>query len=101
MGHFFYSLLTAFFVGVDGSLHVLLIPNSRLSRKVAKNPIILVRNPYNLVMFRWTSLSNYCFSHRHTTSDMGLGACPRNAKIGILGGSKTPLRLPIVDSGAF
>ena len=30
-----------------------------------------------------------------------LGACPRNAKIGILGGSKTPLRLPIVDSGAF
>ena len=30
-----------------------------------------------------------------------LGACPRNAKIGILGGSKTPLRSPIVDSGAF
>ena len=27
--------------------------------------------------------------------DQFLGACPRNAKIGILGGSKTPLRLPI------
>src|SRR5262249_50751256 len=26
------------FVGVNGSIHVLLIPNSRLSRKVAKNP---------------------------------------------------------------
>jgi hypothetical protein len=40
MGRFFYSLLTAFFVGVDGSLQVLLIPNSRLSRKVDKNPFL-------------------------------------------------------------
>src|SRR6266446_2567670 len=38
MDRLFYSLLTAFFVGVDGSIHVLLIPNSRLSRKVAKKP---------------------------------------------------------------
>src|SRR2546422_10877539 len=30
-----------------------------------------------------------------------LGACPRNTKIGILWGSKTPSRSPIVDSGAF
>ena len=30
-----------------------------------------------------------------------LGACPRNAKIGVWGGSKTPPRSPIVDSGAF
>jgi len=37
MDRLFDSLLTAFFVGVDGSIHVLLIPNSRLSRKVAKN----------------------------------------------------------------
>ena len=42
MDRLFYSLLTAFFVGVDGSIHVLLIPNSRLSRKVAKNPLIIV-----------------------------------------------------------
>ncbi len=41
MGRFFYSLLTAFFVGVDGSLHVLLILNSRLSRKVDKNQNIV------------------------------------------------------------
>jgi hypothetical protein len=39
MDRLFYSLLTAFFVGVDGSIQVLLIPNSRLSRKVAKNPL--------------------------------------------------------------
>ncbi len=43
MDRLFDSLLTAFFVGVDGSIHVLLIPNSRLSRKVAKNlPIHLL-----------------------------------------------------------
>ena len=40
MDHLFYSLLTAFVVGVNGSIHVRLIPNSRLSRKVAKNPFI-------------------------------------------------------------
>ena len=42
MDRLFDSLLTAFFVGVDGSIHVLLIPNSRLSRKVAKNPAIVL-----------------------------------------------------------
>jgi hypothetical protein len=39
MDRLFYSLVTAFIVGVNGSIHVLLIPNSRLSRKVAKNLI--------------------------------------------------------------
>jgi hypothetical protein len=40
MDRLFYALLAAFFVGVDGSIQVLLIPNSRLSRKVAKNPFL-------------------------------------------------------------
>ena len=43
MDRLFDSLLTAFFVGVDGLIHVLLIPNSRLSRKVAKNQLMRLR----------------------------------------------------------
>ena len=43
MDRLFDSLLTAFFVGVDGLIHVLLIPNSRLSRKVAKNPFLHIK----------------------------------------------------------
>jgi len=50
-------------------------------------------------------LLHYCLGHSlrdlQEVMQLSLGACPRNAKIGILGGSKTPPRSPIVDSGAF
>ena len=62
MDRLFYSLLTAFFVGVDGSIQVLLIPNSRLSRKVAKNPVLLVKNPRKYLRVHSPSRSKSCNS---------------------------------------
>jgi hypothetical protein len=59
MGRFFYSLLTAFFVGVDGSLQVLLIPNSRLSRKVDKNPLMRLGHLKVRLADRNTAKSHY------------------------------------------
>src|SRR6266849_4399895 len=64
MDRLFDSLLTAFFVGVDGSIHVLLIPNSRLSRKVAKNPFFNVKNGCMCLILRSRSRINSCNSHR-------------------------------------
>ncbi len=56
----FDSLLTAFFVGINGAINVLLIPNSRLSRKVAKNPLLFVKNPYKYLIVREDSRINVC-----------------------------------------
>src|SRR6266536_3013522 len=63
MDRLFYSLVTAFIVGVDGSIHVLLIPNSRLSRKVAKNPFFNVKNGCKCLILRSRSRINSWNSH--------------------------------------